>query len=726
MTENESQEKAPKLLTPKQIKENIEAAEKWLKSGHYKGGEVRWKQWEKNKKYLMCVWDEAEKDHVNVNSVFSNFNTVRPTLYFKNPKITAVPAKPEFKRDEFGEVLLENGRPLLVDNYKSAKLLSTKINYELKEIKFKKTLKKVLGDTLCPYGVGWIKWGYSTLTVAGHDNNRDRKVSFWGKRVDPRNLVYDWMATDIDDARFVAERIVLTRKAALDMGFTIPQDYTCELPDFLKDRAEKSKAGNGKKEDDLIIIWEYHALPEQMIYWVLDKYLDGKFQPKEPTEEPYPFDGSSYIPLVLNENNDDIIGLSDVEPIEDAAKAKNRIRTKQVRHVDKFGTTVWYEDGAILPNDLENHVTTDHAVYVKMQQGRLSGIKVEGTPSMGQDNYAMDGVLQEDINNTLGITDYQRGDPKSRTATEGQIVQNAANIRIEERRDVIYDFVIECVRRLVAMIQTFGEEEEFLNIADEDFDEDFVEVLKNDYGFNPKIPFLHMKKKDIQGEYNFEFNVEDMIVRPKEIQLQQLTNLMTVYLGSPMGIQALEDNDVSLAKVVKKSFELAGVDMNELKHTGPQQLSAERENQMFLAGMEVPEPHRKDDDDEHILSHKRTLMEVEAQLQAGMQQAQGLQMQLQELSQFSADPNAQATPETAQLAQQKVQEIQQQLDAMMLEMEPIQNIARKIKLQIQMHEENRQKKDQMKMRRSMSQMTGGMQGEAAQQVQMSQQAQQIQ
>lgn len=343
---------------------------------------------------------------------------------------------------------------------------------------------------------------------------------------------------------------------------------------------------------------------------------------------------------------------------------------------------------------------------------------------MGADNYNMDSIHKADINNTLGITDYQRGDPKSRTATEGQIVQNAANIRIEERRDIIYDFVIECTRKLVALIQAFSSQEEFLNIADEEFDEDFVEFLKDEHGFNPKIPFLRMSKKDIQGEYNYEFNIEDMIVRPKEVQLQQLTNLLNVYLANPIGIQALEDNDVSIAKAVKKSFELAGVDMNELKYGGPQQLTSEQENQMFLSGMEVPEPHRKDDDDEHIISHNRTAMEVEEKLKSGMQQVQMIQSEIQQASQFMSGPNAQVAPETAQMAQDKINELQQQLQEISRQMEPVQNILRKMKLHTQNHDKARQKKDQMKMRRSLSPMPMG-QPAASQQVNMQAQANQV-
>jgi hypothetical protein len=737
-TTSESSQPKKEKLTPAKMRANIEAGERWLKSGHYKGTDTRWAQWEKNKKYLMCVWDSDGDTDVNVNTIFSNYNTVRPSLYFKNPTITATPTQPEFKKTvlpDGTQVIEKNdlGHPILVDNYNAAKLLGIKINYELREINFKKTMKKVLGDCLCPYGVGWVKWGYSTNSVGGHSNQRDRSYSYWAKRVDPRDLVYDWMATDIEDATFTAERIVMTRKQAEKQGFKIPKGHISVLPDHLKYRAEQAR--EGKDESDLVVIWEYHDLEEDTLHWLLDFEKEGSAEPKEIREsvhEPYPFEGSEYVPLVLNENNDDIIGLSDVEPVEDQALAINRIRTKQTRHIEKFGTTTYYEDGAIEVKDLENMVETDHGAYVKVQQGRMGGIQVEGTPAMGQDNYNMDTVNKEDMRTTLGITDYQQGGAKSRTATEGNIIQNAANIRIEERKDIIYDFVIEGIRRLVAMIQTFGEEEDFINIADVDLEEDFVDVLKEKYGFNPKIPFLKMLKKDIQGEFNFTFQVDDMVSRPKEVQLQQWINLLGMIGQNPVMIAAAEEEEISFGKVLRKVMDLAGADINEVKRSGPAQIPAEVENLMFEQGMEVPEPHNKDDHDDHHLSHIKTIQILEMKLQQVMQEMQGAQQEIMGQVQQVMTGAQPQTPEEAQALQVQAQQMQEQAQLQIQQiqiqyqqpLERLQMALRNAKLHVQAHDQKQMKKMQSKLGGGMGQQPQG-QPAPNQQVQMQQQARQV-
>lgn len=727
--EKEEEKKESKAsLTPKQIASQISSAIKWQKKGPYASDDARWKQWERNKKYLMCIWPNTTDDDVNVNTIRSNYMTKRPALYFKNPKITLVPTKPNFTRDQGGNVVTgEDGRPILLDNYVASKIASVKLNYELKEIKFKKLMRKVTGDCLCPYGIGWSKVGFSKLSVGGHNNDRDTSYSYWIQRVDPRNLVYDWMATDIDNVRFTHERLILTRQESEDHEFEIPKDYVCKLPDFLGDREKSAKA---QDDNDLVIVWETHDHKNKVIYWTIGGDKEGseaKFA-KDPIENPYPFEGSCYTPLVLSDDNDDIIGLSDVEPIEDQARALNKIRTKQTKHIQWYGTKTVYEDGGLEPSEIDKTKNTDHGTYQKVPVGKLNASRTETPASMGQDQYAMVNEHKEDIRTSLGITEFQQGSAgaASTKATTANIVQNSANNRIEESRDIIHDFVIENVRKLFACIQMFSTDEEYLNLKDEVMDEDFVEVLKKQYGYDPKIPFLRMSKKDIQGEYNGVFNLEEMIIQPKEVQAQQFTNFLGMVFSNPLVTQKFVE-EFDIAKVLKKGAELNSIDLGELRKGGPVMMSPEQENQMFLNGMEVPEPNAKDHDDEHILSHGRLEKEIEGKLQEGQIQAQQLMMSIHQM-QSQAQEAAMQAQQMGMMAQppQVPPELQQQIDQIVQQMEPLQNILRKIKLHRQWHDMSRQRKESSGMG-GMSPMGQQPQGQpaASQQAQMQGQARSI-
>jgi hypothetical protein len=679
-----------KLL--KRIEQQIKAGIKWQEKGHYAGADARKEQWKRNAKMLRCIWDDSwtnsKFDAFNVNTIYSLYNTIRPTLYFKNPKISAVPSKPNFTRDMYGNVIKdESGKPKMSDNYKTGRLFSTKINYELREIGFKNALKRIVGDNLCPYGVGWIKWGWKDSSYGGHSNERDRKTSFWCARIDPRNVVYNYAATNIDDCKLIAERLILTREEAEEFGMEIPEGIVSSEPEFLKDRNSDVKK-NTDTSDELIIVWEVHDLKHKKLMWLLLEADKSPVEVKPTVDYPYPFDGPAIHPCVLDDDNDDIIGMSIVEPIEEQAKALNRMRSMEVRQIENYGPGMIREESTATADEIKAFNRTPFGWDLVVKDGHINKIQMVSPLSIGADHYNLSETHKDEIRTTVGVTDYQQGGAQSRTATEGNIIQNAANVRISEKRDIIHDFVIQCVRRLAGMIQMFSEDEEYINLRNEEMGEDYIEYLKENFDYDPSIPFLRMSKQDIQGEYNFEFNVEEMIERPREVQLQQWINTLQVVGSNPMLMEAANNVGLSMEKVLQKVFELGGLDIDEVKKGGPVQMSAEQENQMFMAGMEVPEPHAKDKNDEHILAHKRPLMEIEQQLQ--MVQQQVLQMQQQNQAMMTAQDPAMIDPNVAAQNEQAIQE-------MILQAEPLQDIARRIKLHIQWHDMSRQQKDKMKM-----------------------------
>jgi hypothetical protein len=706
MDEVKSEEKTSNTPTKKlkSIEQKIKAGLKWQEKGPYTGDNTRKEQWKRNARYGRCVWDDGWTDGkleaFNVNTIYAIKNTIRPNLYFKNPKVSAIPAKPNFTRDMYGNVVQENGRPKLVDNYKTGRLFSVKLNYELREIGFKNILKRLIDDNLCPYGIGWIKWGFQALTVAGHSNERDPKYSFWASRVDPRNVVYDHKATSQSEYKWAAERLTLTKSEAKENGMSIPEGTVCSIPEFIKDRNSDVEKGYDSDEE-LVVIWEFHDMVDKKIRWLLLDQNNAPVEVKEPIDYPYSFDGCAIHPLVLDEDMDDIIGFSIVEPIEEQCLAINRMRSKAVKQVDNFGVGIIRTEGAVSEEEMKNFRKTEFGWELVLKDGMMGQFQIVSPPQIGSDQYNLSELHKEETRTTLGVTDYMTGGADSRTATEGNIIQNASNIRIAEKRDIIKDFVIQCVRRLAAMIQEFSSEEEYINLHNEEMGEDYVDYLKDNFGYDPSIPFLRMTKQDIQGEYNFEFSLEDMIEVPKEVQLQQLTNMVGVIGQNQLLMEAANNSGISMEKTLAKMFQLGGIDVNELKKGGPAQLSPEQENLMFMAGMEVPEPHPKDKNDEHILSHKRPLMELEQQLKEIEQQVTLIQQQQQQMQvaaqQHVNDAIATGIDPATMPPPDVPEEMQQNIDALIMQAEPIQNAIRRIKIHIQMHDMERQRKDRQKL-----------------------------
>jgi hypothetical protein len=96
----------------------------------------------------------------------------------------------------------------------------------------------------------------------------------------------------------------------------------------------------------------------------------------------------------------------------------------------------------------------------KMNSGKIATFKVDGppqqsvyqlTPSMSRDLYNISEVIRDDVREVLGFSRNQAGDfdVSRRTATEASIVQQAIQIRSDERRDIVADFIAASFQRKV-------------------------------------------------------------------------------------------------------------------------------------------------------------------------------------------------------------------------------------------------------------------------------------
>lgn len=672
-----------------EIKANIKAGEEWLKTGNYSKSGHREEFWKRNKAYLRCDWSDKllikDDSDFHVNIPYSNHRTIGPNLIFHDPYVNVEAKQPEFERDPAsGEKLMgEDGLPVMKsDNFAAAKLMEIRLNHEIQQCRVKDVMKRCVGHAKGHYGIGWAKTGYQTRTVSQFNNDRDNKTNYWVDWCDSRDILFDWRATEARRMRWVAQRLILPKKDVLDLGFKIPPDHVSRLPEHILERNKNDGRGynSGSMDDkpgEFVEFFEYEDLDQKTVDWVL---LDGPgedwFYMADTSVEPHPFEGSSFVPLVIDQDDDDLIGITDIQPIEDHVRALNRMRTREVYHMDNYGTGVIAEESAVTKDQKKAYEKTPYGFWLKVKDGFLNKIKIQGTPSMGADHYNTSETFKEEIRTQLGITDYQQGGANiQRKATEASIIRSDSAVRIEDARATVGEFGIEIARRLMAMIQEFDTETNFYNVAKDEFDDDFVEVLKKQYGYNPKLPFLGISRDQIQGEFDLKLNIEDLIMQPKEVRAAQLQRSLQVVGSSEMLLEKfVEEHDIG--KVISDLFELNGVNLKKYKKGGPVQLSAMVENEMLRKGLEVPEPHRKDNDDEHVLAHgplRRELEQAIMALQMKLQKIQGGMQMIPEM--MAGDPSSQTVFKTAQ----------GQVEMLTQQLEQIQQILRRTKLHMQAH-----------------------------------------
>tara|TARA_Y100000310_G_scaffold145087_1_gene144440 strand:+ start:2892 stop:5120 length:2229 start_codon:yes stop_codon:yes gene_type:complete len=673
----------------KEIRTNIKAGIEWLKTGNYTKSNQRADFWKRNKQWLRCDWGgdrgKVDETEFHVNSPYANYRTVKPTLIWKTPRASITAKKPEFERDIVtNEVVLDEmtGQPTIKsDNFLNAKLMEILINHELEQVKLKDIIRRCVGHAKGHYGIGWAKVGHQDKSVSCFNNDRNNESNYWVDWVSPEDVIFDWRAVEPKRLRWISQRIVLPKRDVEAMGFKIPPGHVGNLPQHIIDRDRQT----GRSSMDMyagttleqIEFFEYHDLEQNTIDWVL---LDGPGQDwffmADTSEQPYPFEGSSFVPLVIDEDDDDLIGITDIQPVEDQVRALNRMRTREVHHMDNFGTGIIAEEGAVAKDERKKYFRTPYGFWLSVRNGFANKIKIQGTPSMGQDHYRMSDVHKEELRTTLGITDYQQGGGDfTRKATEAEIIRSSASIRVEDNRSFVADFSVEIIRRFSSMIQAFAEPIDFYNVANEEFDDDFIQQLESQIGYNPKLPFLGIPKERLQGEFDFEINLDEMIHQPKEVRAAQLQRSLVAIAGNELMFKKfIEDHDIG--KVITELFELNGVDLEKFDKGGPIQIPAVVENEMLRNGMEVPEPHEKDDHAEHHIIHLPLGRELEKQLGDVQAEVQKLQAGMQLIPEMMA--GAPQSEQVLEAAQGKIEQLMQQSDQ-------AEALLRRVKLHMQAH-----------------------------------------
>lgn len=631
--DEEKEEKKPKSkdgapwLTAEElieVKKNIEASIKYQKA------ENRWDHWHEYLDYLNCRWDNSYDDdgpHCNVNTAFSNLQTELPTLYFQHPDVNVLAKRPKFfstTQTPQGPIKVE------IDNIQGAKLLGVRLNNVFLDIIIEPVIERGIVDALAPYGYCTWKVGYGLTTEFDRVLNQEvDKTTYWVRRVDPRNILVDPLAPSFNEREYTVERLIRRKKSIENNPLYLKRvikDLPTKIPDTYKNKCDSIGSDYDPK---LIEFFEYHDHVKKTVHWVsIDKNC---VEIRKPIKKKVWLEGSDYVFLDLNVATDDsAYPLSDIEPVIDQMKARNRIRSAQCKHLENWGISVFVE-GEFWSDDEQEEIFKSVGNGVGIYKVKTDAINqnrmiVQPPPPIPPDLYSMDQVHKQDNDQTLGITDAMQGQATGSTKAEVMTVNNASNVRIARRRRKIKLAIIEIAKKLAALIREHDDAATVLNIAGLMDDDDFVSFIKKmDPDFNPEVPFLETDKTAWQGEYNFDFEIEEMLERPKAVQIQQTLNTITqlaqlAQIDPRYGDELRETVDPK--HVFRQLFELQGMHVEALKKQSLKpEIPAGIENDLADQGIEIPPPHKKNDHTRHIVEHLGLMKEMQSKLPFLMQAA---------------------------------------------------------------------------------------------------------
>ncbi len=483
------------------------------------------------------------------------------------------------------------GAELVVPTWRPAKLMESVINKIISDIKFGNEVRKVIQDTLF-YGFGILKIGYGIETESrdnieipegADDTPRIREEGVFAARVSPVDFGFDPAATSIEDARYVIHRIVKPIDEVKDNPlYKNTDDIKAQVPEDFKRRLANQKED---VQDQFCTLYEYHDLMDDKIFWMTD---DSKKFLRD-IDNPHEFRGSHFVMLKFAGDSDEFRGISFISMIEDEAVALNETITKMIRHLDIFPGRVIVEEGGMDEDEMQLWQDGEQGSILPVQNGALREGKVResGPIPMGGDYFNVSSQLRMLMDNVLGIQDFQRtGITRRKTATEATFEQADSSVRRDYFLGFVKDFVESSVKKIAGLVQQYYDREREVRI-------------EGDTG----IDFMKWTKDDIQGEYDFDIDIQSMKFM-NQSRVQQLINALNVMASHPELQPILKGLDTDkLAKEIFKQLDLNIEVYKKQPEVAHLEFDPEAENNLARMGKTLPDPKPLEDHDAHIASH---------------------------------------------------------------------------------------------------------------------------
>lgn len=432
--------------------EQIKAGEAYRKKTAY---EQQWKVW---RDYYRGEWD---KTIMPVNLFFTLMRTTVPRIYFRNPTISIVSAKPG------------------MENMAFAKMLERIDNKLLRQMKFKKHMKRCIQDSFM-FGTGFGKIGFGGLYSSAINSEEDivitdpkgRRVEYfadvqesmpWFNRVSPGSMVLPHGLGEFDKSRWIAEKII---RPVEDVRADPRMENTKGLHG--NKLLDTPTALSIQRPENLVELYEVRDLKTGKVFVIAPDKDDDKVLLFE--DDTFQRGGSfPYFPLVFNEDDERFWGIPDSKILEPYQLELNETRTQIMKHRRLTLVKILVKQGSMKEEEIEKLISEDVAAVAFIQGDIDKTVKLIQNSTIPPELFAMADRISQDVRETIGFSRNQFGEFNSRsgdtTATEASIVQQASEIRVDERRDMVADIVVDVVERMHLIIFEHWDQEQIIDVV---------------------------------------------------------------------------------------------------------------------------------------------------------------------------------------------------------------------------------------------------------------------
>ncbi len=502
---------------------------------------------------------------VPLNIIYPIVKNIVPSLYYKNPYISAIPKR---KKDE-----------------DSASYVSALVNHYYKQIDIKRINQHIIFDTYV-LGFGVCKLGYATkfgMDIEDKDLEKKREnekkkglLEILGLKkpkepeelpknielnefiiaespyvtwVNPFNFGIDPMANSIYEANYVYEKITTTlNKVKENKNYKNTKDLNgMDLePTFQKDipttQIEKFKP---------IELYEIHYKTDEGINILVLAKDQGDYVALRHDKAIYEIDGFQYEILTFNKHGHKLYPKSEIDITKPLQDRINNTFENILEQVDKFMSKLIVDETGMTEDGKKALRDGQLGSICFSNKNPNEVVKELAMTQVKGDLMIMIDKMVDIISLETGVTRAMlTGLTSAETATEAQIGQAGSNLRMSDKADMVADFSNRQGRKLWQIIKQFVDLEE-------------IELITGDTAFDdvtgtPRYSWLNpidsnIREKLITGEYDFQIEVGSTQKPDLPVLRKQIENMVNILGGKGvLEAFAMQGYKIELAEIFKK------------------------------------------------------------------------------------------------------------------------------------------------------------------------------
>jgi len=404
------------------------------------------------------------------------------------------------------------------------------------------------------FGRGFLKYGYDsefgfspkfdavggeggfTLTQFDGRGNRNEFNDGnpgmpWVSNVSPHDIVVPWGTMDLDDAPWIAHRVV---RHIDDIKSDPKYSHKGLLPNIsMKDFVDSYKAKQrartlgdistpgsgvfGETKKDFVELWEIHDRRFGKIYVITPDH--PKFLRNEADKlqtEGLPFGTVAFVPRARNfwvTPDADYLLNPQAELIDINLQMSKQRRASILRF--------FYQEDAIDPEEVENVLDPDVKVGIRINGGfDINSAVKDSTPFNNNNQLVFESQnVRQDAREIVGFSRNQTGEFTGgrKTATEALVVNEASGNRMSRRGIAVSDLYIRTFKVINSFVFKFWTMPKLIQTTD----------------LSTSAKWINFIGADLKGDYSYEIMFSDSPLQTTEARKAEAIQLYPVMVQDP-------------------------------------------------------------------------------------------------------------------------------------------------------------------------------------------------